>query len=104
MNTTARSTLSTSTALGLASFTITSAFTAGAAAPATLLGFGLLAVYGLIEIVIVSYETPRFVTLSTPVAVRAETARTVAPARRHIRVPALIEYPMAKNTVLARAA
>lgn len=57
MTTTIRSLLS----LILAAMTITSAFAFGVATPAMLISFGLLVAYGVIEIALVSYQSPDFV-------------------------------------------
>ncbi len=84
MNTTARSLVSTSLALGLTAFTAIAAFTFGAAAPATVLGFGFLAAYGILEIAVVSYEPPRLV------SARRRAPRSAAEARP---VAGMIEYP-----------
>lgn len=95
MNTNIRFTLSTSIALGLVSFAITSAIVAGVAAPATLAGFGLLAVYGMIEIAVVSYEAPRSV-----VPLPAQTAWP----RQTERMATVIEFPSGGREAFARAA
>lgn len=97
MKTSAHSVISTTTALGLATFSIASAFTAGAAAPTTIVAFGLLAIYGLIEIAILSYTEPRVIG-----SVVRTTPRATA-ARRLVRVPALVEYPAVKRPDLAPA-
>lgn len=89
MNTTARSLVSTSLGLGLAAFTAIAAFAFGAAAPATLLGFGFLAAYGVLEIAVASYEPPHLVSGRR----RPETASTAAK---------VIAYPSVKH--IARAA
>ena len=95
MNTNIRSTLSTSISLGLVSFAITSALVASVAAPATVISFGLLAVYGLIEIAIVSYQAPRH-----PCSQHAATPST----HRSAHSGAIIRYPMGTCQGLARAA
>lgn len=80
------------TALGLASFTLTSAAVSGLLATSTIAGFSLLAAYGVFEIACLSYAAPR------PLPVRAPVVRA-APVVIVRRVPAVIEYP-----VLARPA
>jgi hypothetical protein len=55
MKTTAHAIISSATGLGLASFTIISFIIAGIAAPATVLSFSLLAVYGMCEIAVIDY-------------------------------------------------
>lgn len=89
MNTTLRSIVSSTIALGLVAFTVISAFAFGAAASPTLLGFGFLAAYGILEIAVASYEGPEF-----------------ASARRHPEShPAIVEYPQPRDTEeIARAA
>jgi len=95
MNTNIRFTLSASTALGLVSFVVTSALVSSLAAPATLVGFGLLAVYGMVEIAIASYASPRSTVSHHPV-------RT--PARRVAATGAVLAFPMVARPTLARAA
>jgi len=89
MKTTARFLLSAATGLGLAAFLVFSAFTAGANAPATVIAFALLAIYGMLEIAILSYATPRY--LTRPVTVRRTP--TVVSAPHYMRVPAIVEMP-----------
>jgi hypothetical protein len=89
MKTTARFIISAATGLGLAAFFLVAAFAAGANAPVTVIAFALLAIYGLLEIAILSYSTPRFVT--RPVAVRRTP--TLVTARGFARVPAIVEMP-----------
>lgn len=60
MKATARKLFSAATGLGLAAFTLISAFTAGFDGATTVVAFALLAIYGLIEIALVSYAAPRF--------------------------------------------
>lgn len=97
MTSSIRSTLSTATALGLASFLASSAMFAGLFATPTLVAFSLLAAYGVLEIAILSYAMPR-----------PRTARPAAPApvRRPTvrRVPAVIEYPVFRRPSLLRRA
>jgi len=93
MNTNIRSAVSTSIALGLVSFTVTSALVSSVAAPATLVAFGLLAVYGMIEITLVSYEGPHFIAPSEPAG-----AQLAAPSRT------VIQFPVTARQGLARAA
>lgn len=95
MNTNIRSTVSTSIALGLISFSVTSALVSSVAAPATLVAFGLLAVYGMIEIAIVSYEGPRFV---------APAPAGPMGTRQPALVGAVIQFPVTARQGLARAA
>jgi hypothetical protein len=93
MKTTARSLLSAVTGLGLATFMLISAFTFGANAPATVIAFSLLVIYGLLEIAILSYSTPRFVTRR--VATRRSPTLVGLPG--YSRVPALAENPERAN-------
>jgi hypothetical protein len=60
MNTTstARSLFSVTTGLGLATFTAIAFVTAGIAAPATVMGFSFLAVYGMFEIALLDSAPP----------------------------------------------
>lgn len=95
MNTNIRSTVSTSIALGLVSFAVTSALVSSVAAPATLVAFGLLAVYGMIEITLVSYEGPHFI---------APASSEPADAPQAARPRAVIQFPVAARRDLARAA
>jgi hypothetical protein len=95
MNTEIRSTLSTATALGLVSFVTTSAIVSSIAAPATVTGIGLLAVYGVIEIALASYAGPRFLgPLSAP-----STESNGAP-----RAAVVVAFPSAGRRTLAHAA
>ena len=96
MTTNARNTL-TAAALGLASFTVTSALVSGLFATPTVVGFALLAVYGMGEIALLSYAAPR-----------SRPTRLVKPARsvsvfRVRRVPALVEYPVFARRPVARS-
>lgn len=95
MNMHARTALS-ATALGLASFTATSAVVSGLFAAPTVVGFSLLAVYGLVEIALLSYAMPRKAPSrpSAPAPVRLGVVR---------RVPALIEYPVIRRREACRA-
>jgi len=84
MTTSIRSTFAAATALGLVSFVTSSAVFAGLFASPTLVGFSLLAVYGVAEIAALSYATPH-----------VRTARRVAaPVATRRRVPAVVEYPV----------
>ena len=91
MNTNTRSILSAATGFGLAAFTATSAFIAGASASVTLYAFGLLTAYAMINILVLSYAPRRSLAGNTrrfvPVASVPVHARTV------VRVPAVVEYP-----------
>lgn len=98
MTSSTRTTLSAATALGLVSFTTSSAFFAGLFATPTLVAFSLLAVYGMLEIAILSYATPP-VRAARPTV----TAIAIAPARTIRRVPALIEYPVIARPAVCRA-
>jgi hypothetical protein len=89
MKTTARFLLSAATALGLTAFMLFSAFTAGANASATVFAFALLAIWGMLEIAILSYATPRY--LVRPATVRRTP--TVVSAPTYVRVPAIVEMP-----------
>jgi len=84
MKTTARSILSATTALGLTAFVLISAFSASASVTAT--AVGLLVIYGLIEMTLLSYAPRR------PLARRAVALRVV-PQSAPVRVRALVEYP-----------
>jgi hypothetical protein len=90
MNTRIHFILSASVSIGLASFAGISAFLLGVAAPATLLSFGLLAVYGMLEIAVLSYQSPRLVRLR-PRAMATHTAT-------------IVNYPMEGASEVARAA
>ncbi len=96
MTTSTRTTLSAATALGLVSFIASSTLFAGLFATPTLVAFSLLAVYGLVEIAILSYASPR---------VRPARANPIAivPARAVRRVPAVVEYPAITRPVVCRA-
>ena len=59
MKTNSRSVVSAAAGVGLAAATIISAVATGIAAPATVISFGLLAIYGLLEIAVVSYAPRR---------------------------------------------
>ena len=87
MKTTFRSVLSATIALGLAAFTIFSALAAGLPASVTAAAFGLLAVYGLLEMMLLSYAV-------RPAVVRSAARRTTAAQPVIVRVPALVEYPV----------
>lgn len=87
MNNKLRVIVSSSLAVGLLAFTAISAFTLGAAAPATLLGFGFLAAYGVLEIAVASYEEPHRVFVQR----RAPEAE-------------IIPYPQKRHNEVARAA
>ncbi len=95
MTTHARTALS-ATALGLASFTATSSIASGLFATPTMLGLALLAVYGMLEITLLSYAMPRKAATRSPApaAVRLNIVR---------RVPALIEYPVIRGRETCRA-
>lgn len=96
MTSTLRSTLSASIALGLASFTLTASFVLGAADPATVLGFGLLAAYGVAEIALIAYREPRSIVAPRPVSTtRAQTRSTPG---------AILTFPVSARAQLARAA
>ena len=95
MTSSIRTTLSAATALGLVSFTATSALLSGPFATATLVGFAFLAVRGVLEIAILSYAAPRPL-LPRPVA------KTAVPVRVTRRVPALIEFTAIRRTAACR--
>lgn len=97
MTSSLRHTLSAATALGLVSFTTSSAVFAGLFATPTVVAFSLLAVYGVFEIAILSYATPR-VAKARPVAV------PVAPVPTVRRVPAVIEYPELRRSAVRACA
>jgi hypothetical protein len=96
MKTTARFIFSLTTALGLTTFTLISAFTAAGSAATTAFGLGLLAIYGLIELTIRSYAPRRVL------AMRRPAFRVIAAEPATVRVRALVEYPAGATT--ARAA
>jgi hypothetical protein len=87
MKNTAHSIISTATGIGLAAFTVISFFTAGLAAPATVLGFSFLAVYGLCEMAFIDY-TP----LRVSGARRPALAPAPKPAVRRTIIPAIVEF------------
>lgn len=91
MTTNIRTTLSSATALGLVSFTATSALISGLFATTTVVGFALLAVYGVFEIALLSYAAPKL-TAARPAPAPAAVVRTTR------RVPALIEFPVTSRT------
>jgi hypothetical protein len=92
MKTTAHSIISSATGFGLAAFTVISFLTAGIAAPATVLGFSFLAVYGLCEMAFIDYTPLHRTHLSV---VRPAYAGRVI-------VPAIVEFE--KASVSRRAA
>ncbi len=95
MKTTARSIFSTTTALGLTAFTLIAACSPGASTSVTLTAFGLLVIYGLVEMALLSYTPRRAIQ-------RPATIRVVAAQRTMVRVPARVEY--ASNSSRAMAA
>jgi hypothetical protein len=86
MKTTARTILSATTALGLSAFTLITVFTPGVSASIPATGFGLLVVYGLLEMMILSYAPRRPIT-------RPANLRVVAPENATVFVPPSVEYP-----------
>jgi hypothetical protein len=97
MTTSIRHTTSAATALGLVSFTASSALFSGLFATPTLVAFSLLAVYGLLEIAILSYATPheRALRPASAAIARIPTVR---------RVPAVIEYPVFRRPAVRACA
>jgi hypothetical protein len=93
MHSTARKITSATIGLGLASLSVAFAFTIGVQAPATVLTFALLAIYGLAEIAIVSYAPRR----SVLDGVRARRVHVAAVRRTRVRIPALVEYAHANH-------
>jgi hypothetical protein len=87
MKTTAHTIISSATGFGLAAFTIASFAIAGIAAPATVLGFSFLAVYGICEMAFIDYTPLR---RSRAAAVR--NSNESAPAVRRVVVPAIVEF------------
>lgn len=87
MKTTAHTIISTATGLGLAVFTIASFLIAGPAAPATLLGFSFLAVYGMSEMAMIEY-TP----LGARRPARRNPGQATPRAAGHTTVPAIVEF------------
>jgi hypothetical protein len=57
MKSTAHRIFTATTGISLIAFAIISAFTAGVVAPPSIIAFGLLAVFGLLEITIASYSS-----------------------------------------------
>ena len=94
MKTTARTLVSATTALGLTAFTLISVFTPGVPASIPATAFGLLVVYGLLEMMILSYAPRR------PIA-RPANLRVVAPQNATVFVPPLVEYPSCAPRVCA---
>jgi hypothetical protein len=88
MKTTAHSIISSAAGFGLAAFTIVSFLTAGIAAPATVLGFSFLAVYGLCEMAFIDYTPLRVARVAAAPVVNT---RAIA-ATRHVVVPAIVEF------------
>jgi hypothetical protein len=91
MNTTARSILSATAGLSLATFTAVSLFTVGLAAPLTVLGVCALAICGLIEIASLDY---------TPVTVR----RIRVAATHRVEASKSVVVPFEPATGLHKAA
>jgi hypothetical protein len=85
MNTTVRFCLSIF-ALAAGAFTIAASVFAGPAASVTVFSFGVLAVYGLLEIALVSYVP------ASPVRVRKLPPVTTPAVARRARVSAVVEY------------
>jgi len=94
MKTTARSIISATTGLGLTAFTLFSAFAYGTPAPATVLGFAFLSIYGLLEIAVLSYASPRFEL--RPASVRPAPAMTSMP--KLAGVSAIVEMPASSTS------
>jgi hypothetical protein len=82
MKITTRFLLSATTAISLTAFTLFSAFSASASTPVSATSFGLLAIYGLVEIAIHSYAPRRS-------AIRSVTLPVVAPQP----APVVVEFP-----------
>jgi hypothetical protein len=85
MSLSAHSILSATTGISLTAFTTISAFTANASASVTATALGLLAIYGIVEMMILSYAPRRSVT--RPARLPSATAKTATV----IEFPA--EYP-----------
>lgn len=96
MKTTARSILSATTAFGLTAFALFSAFNSGTSASVTATAVGLLAIYGLLEMAILTYSPRRTLNLRRTPALRVVSENTT------VRIPALVEYPACSTR--ARAA
>jgi hypothetical protein len=92
MKSSARFILSATTGLGLAAFTAISAFT-NVSTSVTATAFGLLVIYGMIEMMIESYSSRR-------PAVRS-VARITTPYPVRVRVPALVEFPASASRACA---
>lgn len=86
MKATAHTILSATTGIGLTAFTIFSAFTANASTAVTATAFGLLALYGMVEMAILSY-TPR------RSASRSTTLRVIAPPAATAPMPTVVRFP-----------
>jgi len=95
MTSSIRTTLSAATGLGLVSFIASSTLFAGLFATPALVAFSLLAAYGLLEIAILSYATPR-------IRPTRATAIAIVPARAVRRVPAVVEYLVRTRAVVCR--
>ncbi len=97
MKTTARSIFSATIALGLIAFTFIAACSPGASSSVTLTAFGLLVIYGLVEMALVSYAPRRAIQ-------RPASVRVVVPQNENVmvRVPAMVECPSCSTC--ARAA
>lgn len=95
MTSTTRTTLSAATFFGLVSFVLSSAFFAGLFAIPTVVGFSLLAAYGVVEIAVLSYSGPHFV------ALRAEREAVAVQARP---APALVAFPVSHRIEYRAAA
>lgn len=96
MKITARTLLSATTAFGLTAFALFSAFDSGTSASVTATAVGLLVIYGLLEMAILTYSPRRTLNL------RRTPARRVVPSNATVRVSALVEYPTCSTR--ARAA
>lgn len=92
MNTSLRSLLSAATGFGLAGFTVFSASTAGILADTTVIAFSLLAIYGLLEIAMISYTAPRFVSRNARRAAATVTTPELARVSTLVTMPSNPEY------------
>jgi hypothetical protein len=95
MTSTTRSTLSAATFFGLVSFVLSSAIFSGLFALPTMVGFSLLAAYGVLEIAVLSYAGPHFI------EPRCDREAIAAPARP---VSAVIAFPVSHRAGYRAAA
>jgi hypothetical protein len=88
MKASARSILAATTAIGLTAFTIISAFTA--AASVTAMAFGLLAIYGVVELMILTYAPRADVR-------RTWSLRVVAASSAPVDASSMVAFPLDRS-------